>query len=141
MFQCHSPRSSRPLPLPQSQKICSVHLCLFCFLAYRVIVKCYFLLYSNDSAMCAHSAQLLGNMILCDPMDCSPPGSSVHGVFQARILEWVAIFSSRGSIVLTQRLNPCQLCLLHWQVDSFTIESPGKPYVYTYPLFLDFLSI
>ena len=31
---------------------------------------------------------------LCDPMDCSPPGSSVHGVFQARILEWVAISSS-----------------------------------------------
>ena len=28
---------------------------------------------------------------LCDPMDCSPPGSSVHGIFQARVLEWVAI--------------------------------------------------
>ena len=28
---------------------------------------------------------------LCDPMDCSPPGSSVHGILQARILEWVAI--------------------------------------------------
>ena len=35
--------------------------------------------------------------ILCDPIDCSPPGSSVHGTFQARILEWVVIFSSRGS--------------------------------------------
>ena len=34
---------------------------------------------------------------LCYPMDCSPPGSSVHGVFQARILEWVAISFSRGS--------------------------------------------
>ena len=34
---------------------------------------------------------------LCDPMDCSPPGSSVHGIFQARILEWVAIPFSRGS--------------------------------------------
>ena len=33
----------------------------------------------------------------CDPMDCSPPGSSVHGIFQARILEWVAISFSRGS--------------------------------------------
>ena len=32
---------------------------------------------------------------LCDPTDCSPPGSSVHGIFQARILEWVAISSSR----------------------------------------------
>ena len=35
--------------------------------------------------------------ILCDPMDCSPPGSSVHGIFQARVLEWAAISFSRGS--------------------------------------------
>ena len=34
---------------------------------------------------------------LCDPMDCSLPGSSVHGIFQARILEWVAISFSRSS--------------------------------------------
>ena len=34
---------------------------------------------------------------LCNPMDCSLPGSSVHGIFQARILEWVAISFSRGS--------------------------------------------
>ena len=38
MFQCHSPKSSHPLPLPQSPKVCSIHLCLFCCLAYRVIV-------------------------------------------------------------------------------------------------------
>ena len=34
---------------------------------------------------------------LCDRVDCSPPGSSVHGILQARILEWVAISFSRGS--------------------------------------------
>ena len=34
---------------------------------------------------------------LCNPMDCSPPGSSIHGIFQTRILEWVAISFSRGS--------------------------------------------
>ena len=34
---------------------------------------------------------------LCDPMDCSPPGSSVRGISRARILEWVAISFSRGS--------------------------------------------
>ena len=34
---------------------------------------------------------------LCNTMDCSPPGSSVHGIFQARVLEWVAISFSRGS--------------------------------------------
>ena len=36
-------------------------------------------------------------LALCDPMDCSPPGSPLHGILQARILEWVAISSSRGS--------------------------------------------
>ena len=36
-------------------------------------------------------------LTLCDPVDCSLPGSSVHGIFQARILEWVAISSPRGS--------------------------------------------
>ena len=34
-------------------------------------------------------------LTLCDPMNCSPPGSSVHGILQARILEWVAISFSR----------------------------------------------
>ena len=34
---------------------------------------------------------------LCNPVDCSPPGSSVHGILQARILQWVAISFSRGS--------------------------------------------
>ena len=38
MFQCHSPKSSHPLPLPQSPKDCPIHQCLFCCLVYRVIV-------------------------------------------------------------------------------------------------------
>ena len=59
---------------------------------------------------------------LCDTMDCSPPGSSVHGVLQARILEWVAIFFSRGSS-LTQGSNPC---LLHWQADSLALNHQGS---------------
>ena len=40
---------------------------------------------------------VLSRVQLCDPIDCSPPGSTVHWIFQARILEWVAIFYSRGS--------------------------------------------
>ena len=36
-------------------------------------------------------------LTLCEPKDCSPPGSSVHGISQARILEWVAVSFSRGS--------------------------------------------
>ena len=42
-------------------------------------------------------------LTLCDPMDCSPPGSSVHGTHQARTLEWVAMPSSRGSSPLRDR--------------------------------------
>ena len=41
--------------------------------------------------------QQLLTLTLCDPMDCNPSGFSVHGIFHARILEWVAISFSRGS--------------------------------------------
>ena len=54
-------------------------------------------------------------------MDCSPPGSSVHGISQARILEWAAISSSRG-ISLTQGLNRRLLHPLHWQADSLPLS-------------------
>ena len=54
---------------------------------------------------------------LCDPMDCSPPGSSIHGIYWARMLAWVAIPVSRG-IFPTQGSNPHLLCLLHWQAGS-----------------------
>ena len=45
--------------------------------------------------VCVKSFQLC--LPLCNHMDCSPPGSSVHGILQARILEWIAMSSSRGS--------------------------------------------
>ena len=61
---------------------------------------------------------------LCDPMACSPPGSSVHGISQARILKWIAIFFLQG-IFLTQGLN---LHLLHWQADSLPLSHLGSPY-------------
>ena len=53
-------------------------------------------------------------LTLCNPTDCSLPGSSVHGVFQARILEWVAVSHSRGSSLPRDGT----LCLWHWQADS-----------------------
>ena len=53
---------------------------------------------------------------LSDPMDCSLPGSSVHGIFQARVMQWVAISFSRG-ILPTQGTNPglphCRQTLYH----------------------------
>ena len=48
-------------------------------------------------------------LTLCDPVDCSPPGSSVHEILQARILEWVAMPSSRGSS--RPRGRTCLSCL------------------------------
>ena len=47
--------------------------------------------------VCMHTKSLQSCPTLCDSMDCSPPGSSIHGILQARIPEWVAIPSSRGS--------------------------------------------
>ena len=47
--------------------------------------------------MYVHAQLLQSCPSLCDPIDCNPPGSSVHGVLQAQILEWVAKPSSRGS--------------------------------------------
>ena len=59
-------------------------------------------------------------LILCDPMDCSLPGSPVHGILQARILEWVAIYFSRGSS------RPWDWTRVPCIVDRFSSEPPGK---------------
>ena len=48
---------------------------------------------SGIPLVCMHA---LSSLDLCDPMDCSPPGFSVHGIPQARTLEWVALSYSRG---------------------------------------------
>ena len=64
--------------------------------------------------VCVH-AQLCPT--LCNTMDRSPPGSSVHGIFQARILEWVAISFSK-EMFLTQGSILHLLHFLHWQADS-----------------------
>ena len=60
-------------------------------------------------------------LTLCDPMDYSLPGSSLHGILQARILEWVAISFSRGSSRLRDRTWVS--CM---QADALTSEAPGK---------------
>ena len=61
-------------------------------------------------------------LTLCGPIDCSPPGSSVYGIVQARILEWVAMSSSRGSS--PPRDGTCVSCLLHWQAGSLSLAPP-----------------
>ena len=48
-------------------------------------------------SMCMYAKSLQSWLTLCNPMDCSPPGSSVYGILQARIVEWIDMPSSRGS--------------------------------------------
>ena len=62
---------------------------------------------------------------LCNPRDCSPPGSSVNWVLQARILEWVAMPYSRG-VFPNQGSNLCLLNLLYWQACSLSLLLHGK---------------
>ena len=65
----------------------------------------------------------LSSVRLFDPMDCGPPGSSVHGIFQARLLEWVAISSSSGSS--WPRDQTCISCITG---GFFITEPPEKPF-------------
>ena len=79
--------------------------------------------------MCAQSLQSCPT--LCNPMDCSPPGSSVHGILQARVLEWAAVPSSRGSS--RRRDWNCisyVSCIDGWVLQDFLGGSDGKASVY-----------
>ena len=73
--------------------------------------------------MCVHAKSLQSYLTLCNPVDHSLPGSSVHGIRQARILEWVAMPSS-GGIFLTQGSTPHVLYRLHWQAGSLPLVPP-----------------
>ena len=72
---------------------------------------------------CAKS--LWSCLILCDCMDRSPPRSSVHRILQARVLERVAMLSSRGSS--WPGSNQCLSHHLRWWVGSLPLTPPGKP--------------
>ena len=65
-------------------------------------------------------------LTLCDCLDCSPPDSSVHGIFQARVLEWVVIFLLQG-ISPTQGSKQASPVSPALQADSLLPEPSGKP--------------
>ena len=78
-----------------------------------------------------HAQSLQSYLILCDPMDCKLPGSSVHGIFPARILEWVAMPFPRGS---SQPKDwTCISCIAG---GVFTVDPLGKPWGKVYNLIL-----
>ena len=79
---------------------------------------------------CLLHAQLLQSCpTLCDPMDCSPPGSCVHGILQVRILEWVAISSSRRSSRPRDQTHVSRVSCVSPVLAGafFTTVTPGKP--------------
>ena len=57
-------------------------------------------------------------LTLSDPMDCSPPGSFIHGIFQARVLEWGAIAFSVGVPILGDKFCPLSVSLLGFSISS-----------------------
>ena len=66
---------------------------------------------------------------ISDSMDlCRPLGSSVHGIFQVRILEWLPLPTSRDICDPGITLTLCLLHLWHWQADSLPLLPPGKPF-------------
>ena len=91
----------------------------FCFLFLQVT---YFLLTFYREWKCWMKVLVAQSCLtLCNPMDCRPPGSSVHGIFQARILDWAAISFSRGpSWPRNQTHVSCTAGRF------FTTEPPGK---------------
>ena len=95
------------------------YFCFFCLKRQLGIISIF---KSSPSVLSCVQVQMLVTQwcwILCNPIDCSPPGSSVHGIFQARILKCIAISSSGG----------CSEPSLLQGGRFFTAEPPGKPYV------------
>ena len=80
----------------------------------------------NITSFSEHACSVAQSCLtLCDVMDCSPPGSSVHGILQARILEWVASISSPGDLS-HPGIEPLSLESPAMAGEFFTAEPPGK---------------
>ena len=78
-----------------------------------------------EGTECTRAKSLQSCPNLCNPKECSLPGSSAHGILQARILEGVAMPSSRGSPLPRDQMP--LLCLRHRQAGSLTLAPPGQP--------------
>ena len=77
---------------------------------------------------CVSAKSLHLCLALCNPIDCSPPGSSVHEGSPGKNIG-VRCHALLQGIFPTQGSNPSLSGLLHWQVDSLTLAPPGKPSV------------
>ena len=78
--------------------------------------------YSSHFLLCTYACSFAQSCTtLCNPLDCSLPRSSIHGIFWARILDWVAIFYSRGIFPGIESKSPA------WQADSLSLSHLGSP--------------
>ena len=95
-----------------------------CIYIFHDLVDCYLMIYSLTVPIFFSFSSIIETIVyilfysvqsfltLCNPMDCSPPCSSVHGIIPARILEWAAIFSSRESSQTRDRTSmSCVSCI------------------------------
>ena len=74
---------------------------------------------------CMHAKSLESCQTLCDPLDCSPPRSSVCGIFPGKNT-MVGFHALLQGIIPTQGLSPCFSCLLHWQAGSLPLAPLEK---------------
>ena len=81
----------------------------------------------NTEPPCPCAKPLQSCLTLCEPTDCGPPGSSVHGILQARVREWGAIAFSRGPSQPRDWTHVSYTCLLHGQEGALPLTPLGKP--------------
>ena len=83
--------------------------------------------YSLGMGVCVCAKSFQSYLTLCNPMDCSPPGSSVCVILQARMLEWVAMPSSRGSAQPRDQTGVSHVSCVGRRVFFFLLVPLGKP--------------
>ena len=115
MFIDKSNQYNHPYWKPKLLSMCVLALCV-------CVCVCIYVCARARMHVCVHVLTQL-HPTLCDPRDCGPPGSSVHVILQARILEWVAISYSKGS---SQPREQTQVTCIVRQILSITVL-PGKP--------------
>ena len=100
-----------------------IYMCVcVCVCVYVYVCVC--------TCVCVCLLNHFSHVQLRDPLNCSLPGSSVHGILQTRTLEWVAMLSSRGSSQL--RDWTCISCVSWVSWGFFSTEPPRKPHICMY---------
>ena len=85
-------------------------------------------IHTMEYCVCVRAKSLQSFLTLCNPMDCSPLGSSVHVILQARILEWVAVPSSSGSSLPDPGIKPVSFSSPALAAGFFTTRATWEAY-------------